>query len=134
MTADSRPAANLVGRAAAFSSHSAGRKGPQVLLESSKPAPSGGGQDAAGAGSGAWTTGAGFFAGALRFGAAFFKVLLADFFAALTVFFFLRAGAAFFLVDFFFAFDLFAMFVLPLGAANDKIGPVPFQRPRFTPQ
>jgi hypothetical protein len=85
--------------------------------------PSGGGQDGAGAGSGAWTTGggAGFFARALRVGAAFFTAFLVDFLVALTVFFFLRAGAAFFFVDFFFAFDLFAMFVLPIAAINDKI-------------
>src|SRR5580693_4776927 len=62
--------------------------------------PIGGGQDGAGAGSAAGI-GAGFFTAALRLGAAF----LAFFFA----------GAAFFFFPgFFFAFDFFAMIVLPI--------------------
>ena len=69
---------------------------------------------AAGAGAGI----AGFFAGALRFGAAFlaafFGAFFADFLAAdFTVLFFLRAGAAFFFPDFFFALDFFAMISPP---------------------
>jgi hypothetical protein len=91
--------------------------------------PSGGGQDGAGAGSAAGVgAGAGFLAGAFGLGAAFFATFLVVFFAAFTVLFFLRAGAAFFLVDFFFAFDFFAMIVLPIQATNnDPIGP--FERP-----
>lgn len=61
------------------------------------------------------------FAGA--FLAAFFAGFLA---ADFTVFFFLRAGAAFFFVDFFFAFDFFAMIDPPDRAANKEnlIGPM----------
>jgi hypothetical protein len=87
------------------------------------------GTDSAGAGAGA-----GFFGAAFRFGAAFLAAFagaflaafFADFLAAdLTVFFFLRAGAAFFLLDFFFAFDFFAMIDPPDRAANKEnlIGP-----------
>ena len=89
-----------------------------------KSEPKSDGEDGAGAGSAAGI-GAGFFAGALRLGAAFFVTLdpfFAIFFGAFLaadfiVFFFLRAGAAFFFVDFFFAFDFFAMIVLPIHAA-----------------
>jgi hypothetical protein len=68
-----------------------------------------------GAGAGAGIAGAGFFAGALRFGAAF----LAFFFfgAAFLATFFVLAGAAFFFFTgffFAFAFDFFAMIVLPI--------------------
>ncbi len=96
------------------------------------------GEDGAGAGSAA-DIGTGFFAGALRLGpaffvtfAAFFTVFFAAFFGAFfaadfIVFFFLRAGAAFF-VDFFFAFDFFAMIVLPIHAA-DNIPSAPNGRP-----
>jgi hypothetical protein len=90
----------------------------------------------AGAGSAAGAgAGTGFFGAALRFGAAFSAAFagafLAAFFAGFlaadfTVFFFLRAGAAFFLVDFFFAFDFFAMIDPPDRAANKEnlIGPM----------
>jgi hypothetical protein len=78
-----------------------------------------------------------FFA---TFFGAFFADFFADFFAAdFTVFFFLRAGAAFFFPDFFFAFDFFAMIVLRIGAATNGIliGPVGDQvhatRPREPP-
>src|SRR5208282_325740 len=48
---------------------------------------------------------------------AFFAIFFGAFFAAdFIVFFFLRAGAAFF-ADFFFVFDFFAMIVLPIHAA-----------------
>jgi len=59
---------------------------------------------------------------AAGFLAAFFAVFFA---ADLSVFFFLRAGAAFFLLDFFFAFDFFAMIDPPDRAANKEnlIGP-----------
>src|SRR6185312_15392640 len=65
------------------------------------------------------------FAGA--FLAAFLAAFFAGFFAAdFSVFFFLRAGAAFFLLDFFFAFDFFAMIDPPDRAANKEnlIGPM----------
>ena len=61
------------------------------------------------------------------FAGAFLAVFFAGFLAAdFIVFFFLRAGAAFFLVDFFFAFDFFAMIDPPDRAANKEnlIGPM----------
>jgi len=66
---------------------------------------------------------AGFFAGALGawgFGAAFLRLLLCRLFRRLRLhhFFFLRAGAAFFFPDFFFAFRFFAMIVLPILSAG----------------
>jgi len=120
----------------------------QVLL--SPPEPGGGGQDGAGAGSdigggggagffagAGFIAGAGIFAGAaftagaLRLGAAFFATFFGAFFAVFfaadfTVFFFLCAGAAFFFVNFFFAFDFdfFAMIVLPIDATSENpVGP-----------
>lgn len=102
---------------------------------SPKPELGGGAHDGAGAGAGsgagvagAGFAGAGFLAGALRFGAAFFAERFAGFRAAdLATFFFLRAGAAFFLVfvDFLFAFAFFAMIVLPIQATTMKIEQAP---------
>src|SRR5579862_463303 len=77
----------------------------------------GGGQDGAGAGSAAGIIGAGAFASALRFGAAFFAFLtffFAAFLATFSVFFFLAGAAFFFFPGFLFAFDFFAMIVLPI--------------------
>ena len=55
------------------------------------------------------------------FAVPFLAVFFAGFLAAdLIVFFFLRAGAAFFFVDFFFAFDFFAMIDPPDRAANKE--------------
>jgi hypothetical protein len=75
----------------------------------------GGLQDGAGDGS-AGTAGAGRGAERRRFGAALrADFFLVDFFAAtLVVLCFLRAGAAFFFVDRFFALVLFAMIDLPI--------------------
>jgi hypothetical protein len=89
-------------------------------LLSPPPKSPGGLHDGIGAGSAAGIADAAGLGAALRFGAAlltdfFFGVFFAAFFgAALSVFRFLRAGAAFFLVDFFFPFALFAMIDLPI--------------------
>ena len=97
-------------------------KACQLLSPVPIPDPMGGGQD--GAGSGAGIGAGGFFAGALRFGAAFLVTFLAVFFAdAFNVFFFLRAGAAFFLLAFLFAF--FAIVVLP--SASGESGRPPWE-------
>jgi hypothetical protein len=84
----------------------------------------GGLQDGIGAGSGAGAGVAGFGAERRRLGAA----LRADFFlverfaAAFVVLRFLRAGAAFLLVDRFFAFFLFAMIDLPILSFQNSCG------------
>jgi hypothetical protein len=106
-----------------------------VLPLSPNPGLTGGVHEGAGAGSGVGATGAGFragaafLAGALRFGAAFFTERFAGLRAAdFATFFFLRAGAAFFLdfVDFFFAFDFFAMISPPDPSYEyeNLIGPI----------
>jgi hypothetical protein len=106
-------------QAAAFGAAALGRSWPlffNYYAPESPPPPKslGGLQDGAGAGSAG--AGAGRGAERRRFGAA----LRADFFlvdlfaAALVVLRFLRAGAAFFFVDRFFALVLFAMIDLPI--------------------
>ncbi len=89
----------------------------------------GGVQDGAAAGSAAGVGAAGFLAGALRLGAAFFTIFFGAAFFADFIVFFLRAGAAFFFAGFFFAFDFFAMIVLPIFAANTKPRRPPWERP-----
>lgn len=75
-------------------------------------------QDGAGSGAGAGAGAGALFGAALRLGAARFAVFFVVFFLAdiFEVFFFLRAGAAFFLLAFLFAF--FAIIVLPFLAAS----------------
>jgi hypothetical protein len=92
----------------------------QLLSPVPIPDPMGGGQDGAGSGAG---IGAGaLLAGAFRFGAAFLVTFLDVFFAdAFIVFFFLRAGAVFFLA-LVFLFAFFAMIVLPF-IAGESVGP-----------
>ena len=106
-----------------------------MLPPSPNPGLTGGVHDGAGAGSGVGAMGAGFRAGAaflvgaLRFGAAFFTERFAGLRATdFATFFFLRAGAAFFLdfVDFFFVFDFFAMISPPDPSYEyeNPIGPI----------